>query len=103
MNYYTLLARLLLLAYGVFLLLIALGEGITEGGYSHLGPPLVILIVVTTFWNRPLLSALAVFIIFVGTTWYFKTYQETTVFLIISLPLAVSTLLFLFGSRIRAL
>jgi hypothetical protein len=103
MNYYTLLARLLLFAYGVFLLLIALGEGITEGGYPHIFPPLFILIIVTTFWNRPIISALAVFIVFLATTLYFKTYDEISVFLIISLPLAIASILFLLGSKLKAL
>jgi hypothetical protein len=100
MNYYTLLARLLLLAYGVFLLLIALGEGITEGGFPHVFPPLIILLIVTTFWNRPIISALAVFI---ATTLYFKTYDEISVFLIISLPLAIACILFLLGNKLKAL
>jgi hypothetical protein len=103
MNYFTLLARLLLLAYGVFLLLIALGEGITEGGFMHALPPLAILIVVTVLWNKPMWSAVAVFILFVVTTLFFNTYEQIGVFLIISLPLALASILFLIGNKVKAL
>jgi hypothetical protein len=103
MNYFTLLARLLLLAYGIFLLLVAIGEGITEGNFIYVWPPLIILIVVSVLWKRPMISALAVFILFISTTWYFKTYEEVGIFLAVSFPLAVACILFLIGNRLKAL
>jgi hypothetical protein len=101
MNYFTLLARLLLIAYSIFLLLLAVGEGIAEGGYIHVVAPAIILLVVTVLWKQPLGSAVAIFIVFLGTTLYFKTYEEIGTFLIVSMPLAMATILFLVGVKVR--
>jgi hypothetical protein len=81
--------------------LLAISEGITTGGFIHIIAPAIILLIVTVLWKQPLGSAVAIFIVFVGCTLYFKTYQETGTFLIISMPLALATILFLISTRIR--
>jgi hypothetical protein len=101
MNYFTLLGRLLLIVYSIFLLLLSIGEGLTAGGWIHAIQPVSILLVVTILWNNPLWSALATFVIFLASMWFFKTYEQAGVFLIVSVPLAIASILFLIGTKIR--
>jgi hypothetical protein len=101
MNYFTLLARLLLIAYCIFLILLAIGEGISSGGWIHMVQPVIILLVVTILWNNPLLSAVALIVLFFSSVWFFKTYEQIGVFLIVSLPLAIAGILYSIGSKVK--
>lgn len=101
MNYFTLLGRLLLIAYSIFLLLLAIGEGITSGGWVHAILPVVILMIVTILWHNPLWSALATFVLFLCSIWFFKTYEHMGIFLVVSLPLMIGCILFSIGSRVK--
>ena len=101
MNYFTLLGRLLLIAYSLFMLLFAIGEGITNEGFIHIIPPIIIVSVISIFWKKPVLSAVAVFIMFLISIWFFGSLERLGIFLIVSLPLAIASILFLIGSRVR--
>lgn len=99
MNYFILMARLFLVLYSAFLLLFAVGEGITGEGFPHIVPPMCIVLILVFLWNKPIWSALSTMILFGVSIWFFGTYDDLVPFLIISLPLLVASVLFLFGSK----
>ena len=101
MNYPILLARLLLVAYCAFLLLFAVGEGIAEEGFGHLIIPAAIVLVLTVFVNKPLMSALSLLALFALSAWLMETYRSMVPFLIVSVPLAVASFLFFLGLKSR--
>lgn len=99
MNYFILMARLFLVLYSSFHLLFAVGEGITGNGFPHVLPPLLIILILVFLWNKPIWSALSTLILSGASIWFFNTYDDLIPFLIISLPLLVASILFLFGSK----
>ena len=101
MNYFTLMARFLLIAYSILLLLLAIGQGITQGGIVHLILPACILIVLTTLWKHPVWSAAALMALCIGSVIFFKTYELVPTFLTISFPLMMASALFLVGSKVK--
>lgn len=99
MNYFILLARLFLVVFSAFFLLFAVGEGITGEGFVHVLPPVCIVLILIFLWDKPGWSAVATLVLFGVSIWFFKTYTALGVFLIVSLPLLVSAILFLFGMK----
>lgn len=99
MNYPHLLARGLLILYSAFLLLFAFGEEFLKVGYMHAVPALIILVIMVLFKDKPVISFLSFFLLAVFTTWFLKTYVRLELFLILSAPLLVASVLFLFNRK----
>jgi hypothetical protein len=95
MNYFILIVRLFLVLYGAFLLLFAVGEGITGEGFPYVLPPMFIILILVFLWNKPIWSAVCTMILFGVSIWFFGTYDDLVPFLIISLPLLVAGILFI--------
>ncbi|HEU5292447.1 MAG TPA: hypothetical protein VFU05_17490 [Cyclobacteriaceae bacterium] len=99
MNYFNLLARGLLILYGVFLLFFALGEHVAGEGFIHAASAILIFILLAVLKARPVLSSLIFLGFFIFSVWFFKTYHNFISFSIISLPLAIASVLFMMGKR----
>lgn len=97
MNYPCLLARTLVILYAGFFLLFALAQGVTERGLQHLVLSAIALVLMITFRNSIILSALAFAAMFAGSVWFFQTHLHPGAFLVVSLPVLVITILFLIG------
>lgn len=89
MNFYLLLSRLLAILYAGFFMLFAFGEGVTQHGASHLPAPVLVLIVLILFWERPGWTSLSFGVLFGVSIWFYKSLGSPTLFLIVSLPLAI--------------
>lgn len=101
MNYFSLMGRFLLLAYSIFLLLLAIGQGITQKGMFQCIPPIFIIIILISLGKHPVWSALAILGLFIGTIVFFKTYQSIITFFIVSFPLLAAAALLLIGSKLK--
>jgi hypothetical protein len=99
MNYFVLLARLFLVAYAAFFLIFAFGEGITGDGLQHIFPPIFVVLILIFLWDKFISSAVVTVVLFALSIWFFHTYNGLVLFLIISLPLLVASILFLLGTR----
>jgi hypothetical protein len=101
MKYPILLARLLLVSYSIFLLLFSAGDRVNREDFIHILIPVAIVLILIVLVNRAFLSGLAIMVLFLFTIWYFKTWSETLLFLIVSAPLAVASILFFLGIKAR--
>ncbi len=101
MKYPILLARLLLVSYSIFLLLFSTGDRVNREDFVHILIPVAIVLILIVLVNRAFLSGLAIMVLFLFTIWYFKTWSETLLFLIVSAPLAVASILFFLGIKAR--
>jgi hypothetical protein len=89
MNIYLLLSRLLAILYAGFFMLFAFGEGITGHGATHLPAPVLVLIGLIVFWEKPGWSSVLFGLLFVTSVWFYKAWTDINLSIIISLPLAV--------------
>ncbi|MCU0356734.1 MAG: hypothetical protein MUE95_04080 [Cyclobacteriaceae bacterium] len=101
MNIPVVMARFLLVAYCILLLLFAAGRSISEDAYAHLLVPVMILMVLVILADRYVMSSAALLILFGYTVWYFQTWTSPVIFLTVSVPIAVAAVLFLIGTRAR--
>jgi len=70
-----------------------------NGGWIRVVLPVLILMIMAILWQNPLWSALAAFIL--SSIWFFKTYEQVGVFLVVSLPLLIGCILFSIGIRVK--
>jgi hypothetical protein len=89
MNLYHLLSRLLAILYAGFFMLFAILEGITRYGARHLPAPVLVVIGLLLFWEKPGWSSLYFGVLFAISVWFYKTWTDVNLWLIVSLPLAV--------------
>lgn len=101
MKYPILLARLLLVSYCIFLLLYSAGDRVNKEDFIHILIPMAVVVVLIVLVNRAFLSGLSIMVLFLVTIWYFKTWTDTLLFLIVSAPLAVASILFFLGIKAR--
>ena len=97
MNYINLLARGLLILYCVFLLFFGFGENAGTEGFIHIVQAIVILLLLFVLKGKPVLSFIVFIAAFVLSVWFFNSYSDIVLFSIISLPLAIASVLFLIG------
>lgn len=97
MNYFLLLARMLAVLYAGFFMLFAFGEGITGYGATHLPAPVIILLVLVVLWEKPVWSAIGFTIAGFLSIIFYDTLTDKAVFLIVTGPLGVISILFLFA------
>ena len=93
--------RGLIILYVLFISLFALDatEGIATVGekviaiFMHLLPSLLLLFVLLIVWKRQLIGAILFMVLAIVFTVFFNTYKDLIIFLIISLPLFVISLI----------
>jgi hypothetical protein len=89
MNSDMLVSRLLAILYAGFFMLFAFSEGITGHGAIHLPAPVLVVVGLIVFWEKPGWSAVLFGLLFTISIWFYKAWTDSSLFLIISMPLAV--------------
>ena len=69
--------------------------------FVHILIPVAIILILIVLVKRAFLSGISIMILFVFTVWYFKTWTDILLFLIVSTPLAVAAILFFVGIKAR--
>jgi len=104
-NFLTWTPRIVLIAYSIFISVFALDAFSEEGSFfhrlgdflMHLAPSVVVLLMLFLAWRFPLIGGLFVMILGMIFTIYFHTNRTFSYFMMISAPLFVAGLLFIFS------
>jgi len=104
----TLLPRILAILYIAFISLFALdvfGEGHGVFGtmfalFMHLIPSFILIVCLVLAWKKPVIGGAIFVVMGIVFTFFFRTYREISVFLMISLPLLVVGALFFIDGMI---
>jgi hypothetical protein len=105
----TILPRILAILYIAFISLFALD--VFEGGYGvwgtmialfmHLIPSFLLIACLILAWKRPKVSGVLFLMLGIVFTIFFRTYQHLDTFLLISLPLFVIGVRFIWGGMMK--
>ena len=99
----TLLPRLLAILYIAFISLFALDEwGSALGLIMHLIPSFILIVCLVVAWRKATLGGALFVALGLVFTFWFNTYRQPALFLMISLPLLLIGALFILGGRAKS-
>lgn len=92
--------RSLIIAYILFISLFSFDTQFGIGFFIHLLPPIIFLLILIFTWKKPKLAAISFALVGVMTIFFWNTYRELFVFLIISLiPILTGILFWIFKGK----
>ncbi len=103
------IARISVIVYAVFLSMFALdifGEGygfweLVVGLFMHLLPSIILVAVILLSWHRERIGGIVFIVLGIVFTFFFKTYQDGVVFLLISFPVLLAGILFIVADKLH--
>jgi hypothetical protein len=88
------IARFIIIAYSIFIGLLALDTKLSTGLIIHLIPSLIVLGTLIFTWKKQKLAGISFIIEGIITIFFYNTYLDTSNFILISLPLIASGIIF---------